>query len=294
MDIAVIGTSAPIDPIYHKLDSDLSVLQKEGVRIEVEKVPLRDYTVLRFFVTDAKDSRLSGDLRALSKQCIANALADIIIDQLEDKIVWHIVKSQYHSFSETDQAKVFALATRLLNSDAQSALSGYTYRAMRRNRILYRLLEYLEESETLILEGFINFRLRSYLDELQQVVEQAVQELLLEKEQQEFVLLLQYFVDIQQPREKRVEVLFDENGGFDLQRNEESIFEEYVDDFLLSLVNKTISYDDLLVSVLITIAPHEIVIHSVNIDGHRDVVKTIEGIFEEKVSICTSCSKCRS
>ena len=46
---------------------------------------------------------------------------------------------------------------------------------------MQRILEYLELSKNLIVEGFISFRLKDYQEELELIVNTAVDELLMEK-----------------------------------------------------------------------------------------------------------------
>lgn len=295
MDIAVVGTSAPIDPIWQKLNDDLGFLRQAGWLIEVEKVPLRDYTIMRFAVDEADGERLPADLRLLSKQYIASTLADIVVDQLEERIVWHIIKQEYTYLAADEQTKIYTIASRLLSHDKKETrvVKGSTGKTIRRNRILYRLLEYFEDNDTIILEGFINFRLRSYLDELQGTVDQAALELLLQNEQQELVTLLQYFVEMQNSREDLVHVVFKPQDGFDLQdEKHHSIQDKYIDDMLLSLVGSTISMDDLLISSLITISPMKIIIHAVNGENRREVVRTVVAVFENRVEQCSTCQLC--
>ena len=42
-------------------------------------------------------------------------------------------------------------------------------------------MEYFESSNTIILDGFINFRLKDYLKDLEEIVEKAVDNFLMEK-----------------------------------------------------------------------------------------------------------------
>jgi putative sporulation protein YtxC len=65
----------------------------------------------------------------------------------------------------------------------------------RKNRITHRLLDYISTNLTVNVEGFINFCMQDYLTELKFAVEVALEELRNQKEYNDFVNLLRYFVD---------------------------------------------------------------------------------------------------
>jgi putative sporulation protein YtxC len=115
-----------------------------------------------------------------------------------------------------------------------------------------------------VVEGFINFCLPDYLKEIRFAIDLAYEELRNEKEYNEFIKLLRYFVDSQPAKTNEVNLLM-ENEGFCLWdgkgiKIEEDFLSSYLDDILLDDIN----LDDILISILITIAPRRIIIHDNN------------------------------
>ena len=165
---------------------------------------------------------------------------------------------------------------------------------MRRMNILQEVTQFLERNQEIVLEGFINFRLKDYVVEVADIVDAAVDNFLLEKEYLEFIRLLKYFVEIQEPKVTEVHILLEKNNTFKLVDRKGNLIEnEYLDGFSLELMNNSINYEDLLISSLITLAPRKVVIHLINLDGPTDTVKTIENVFGRRARKCNGCTFCK-
>lgn len=163
----------------------------------------------------------------------------------------------------------------------------------RRNIIVKSLMEYFESSNTIILDGFINFRLKDYLKDLEEIVEKAVDNFLMEKEYREFIRLLKYFVDIQEPKYENIHIIATNHGTYTLlDDRREEITNECIKEYLNEISESEINYDDLLVSSLITLAPKKITIHNISCFKNKELLETIHNIFYNNVCICRSCSIC--
>ncbi|MGC5324169.1 sporulation protein YtxC [Brevibacillus sp. SYSU BS000544] len=157
--------------------------------------------------------------------------------------------------------------------------------------VLYDLLmDYFQESNDIVVQGFVQFRMKSYLEALYDAVELGVDRYLEEKEYREFVELLRYFVSIQETRYELVHVVgggtkplsfFDENG--------DSISMEQLE-MILHSVGQEFREEDYLVSALITLAPKRILFHAAN---QKSTLKdTLYSIFDDRLSVCDSCAYC--
>ena len=56
--------------------------------------------------------------------------------------------------------------------------------------ILFNVNKYIKENKSIILTGFVSFRLKNYVLELDELIESAVNKFLIDKEYLEFVSLL--------------------------------------------------------------------------------------------------------
>lgn len=57
------------------------------------------------------------------------------------------------------------------------------------------------------LEGFVRFRLKDIIDEIEMAIEMSVDDFIIQKEYNEFIDLLRYFVELQEPRIDLVNVI---------------------------------------------------------------------------------------
>lgn len=280
-----IGISEHIDFIRNKLEEQGKLLLAEGVVLKIQETNLGGYTFFGINIsTDQKGIPLGeGNVFSL-RYSVAKILTELVLTAYEKRILQGIIKNNYLYFTHEE---------RLLILEKAMALLGASHPNRRKNTVLQLIFDYLETERLLILEGFIRFRLRTYLEELNDAVEQAVDEYLAEKEYNDFIRLLKYFIDIQEPKIERVNVLIQPSGFFQLYDSCDNIIKsDFLENFIADLADNELSYEDLLISTLITLAPNQITLHLPDPSGVKSTVSTIESIFEERLHFCTGCAKC--
>ncbi|HHX18385.1 MAG TPA: putative sporulation protein YtxC [Clostridium sp.] len=226
------------------------------------------------------------------KAGISSALADYIIKEYEEKLIYRIINNNYCYFNSVEKRKIFKTAVCAIKNNEKNFLNSL-FQIRRRNIIIRKLLDYYQGANNLILEGFVNFRLKEYMKDLEEIVDKAVDDFLMEREYKEFIRLLRYFVDIQEPKFNAIHVVV----GYDdkyilLNENKREITNECIQEFMNDIANEEINYDDLLVSSLITMAPRKIMIHGAENFRNKELLETIKNVFWEKASICTGCELC--
>lgn len=217
---------------------------------------------------------------------LSNALADIIIDHYELKLLKRIAKSNFFYLNESERSSVIANACKLLGEDVL-VQPGALFRATRKNRIIKSIFEYLDSEVEFNIEGFVNFRLNQYLNELNDILERALELFVAEREYNEFIRLLRYFVEIQECKVATVHLFQSQDGRYMLcDEDRNHISGEYYDELKTELIDEAINYDDLLISTLITVSPQRIVIHDVECFKNKELVQTIMNVFTDRISLC--------
>jgi len=223
---------------------------------------------------------------------ISNGLADYIIEEYEEKLILRIINGNYCYFNSIEKKEILRLALSIIKNDDKIFLNSL-FHIRRRNIIIRKLVDYFESSNKVILDGFVNFRLKDYIKDLEEIVDKAVDDFLTEREYREFIRLLRYFVDIQEPKFSVIHVLV----GYDnkyvlLDQNKNEITNECIEEFMNDIPEGEINYDDLLVSSLITMAPKKVIIHSANSFRNKELLETIKNVFWGKAVICSECELC--
>jgi putative sporulation protein YtxC len=295
MDAISIGTNLCSNQLREKLDFGKNFLVQKGIQVDINE---RQQGKLTFFgckIDNIEEFLSNNDttrpiLWQSFKDYITIVLSNVITDDLERILVNKIIQNECNNYSKSEREIIYNSALEKLNIMEKEEENNIFEQIKKKNRIQLELSDYLDINNQIMLEGFIRFRLKDYFTELKIAVECAIDEFMMEKEYEEFIALLRYFVDIQEPQVDLVHVFQDEESGFKLlDKNYELIRNEYLEGFVLDMVDDDLHYEDLLISALITVAPKEIKLH---LAKEADVIKTVKNIFNDKVLICKGCDYC--
>ena len=239
------------------------------------------------FVLPASRSSDQVIVLKIHQYYLANAIAETILTHYEAEYARRRLRLKYKlNRDECDEV----LPKVLEHLDQQAPANRY--RANRRTRLVAQILGCLETRPVFDLEGFLTFRAQEYRTELDQAVEMAVEDYVLQREYYEFIRLLKHFVDTQTPRLDVLHVGISPQGKFHLYNDAgKKVTHQFLDDASFHENGSDFSYEDLLISALIAVAPRQIVFH-IRYDGYQDTLQTIRSVFEERVSYCTGCTIC--
>ena len=144
----------------------------------------------------------------------------------------------------------------------------------------------------MILDGFVNFRLDNYYKTIEEIVDLAVNQYIIEKEYTEFINLLKLYIDSREPLSSIVHFAYPNGESILLDQNksvinlQDNIFNaKYLSDI-------SFSSNDYALNALLTLLPKKIEIHLI---GYEDeFIDTLKLIFGSRISICTDCNICRT
>jgi len=233
------------------------------------------------------------DMVFIFKHQVAEYLAEHIIEDWERELTWKETIKKDRHIIPSDQSSVCNKAMDFLqrchSNESLNLLMNYG----RKNKMAHKLFDYIYDHNILVIEGFVKFCMQDYLTEIKFAVDLACEELKNEKEYNEFVKLLRYFVDTQPPMVQEVNIMMDKQGHYTLWDGSGiRIEEKHIDYYLEDLPRGEINLDDILVSILITIAPRRIVLHNTGLEPGSEPVKMIKNVFAERISECKGCERC--
>lgn len=162
---------------------------------------------------------------------------------------------------------------------------------MEKSIINNEILEYLIENNTLIIDGYLRFRSKTLNSLIDNAIDMIISHVQMEIEYEEFISLLQFYVDSQVPKIELVHVLVRDNK-FDLIDLDGNLIKtNTLNEMMEDLFFDDITPADILVSSLIVLSPIKIVIHTEN-DVEKDLMAILKQIFRERVIFCDGCSIC--
>jgi len=218
-----------------------------------------------------------------------SVVAEYVIERYETGMLRRILERSYKELSAMDKREI--LQSRECFSDDPAI--GYQ---ARKQAILLSLYDYLREDSVMLLEGFITFRLKDYEKLLECLAERLVEQYIAHKEYGEFISLLRYFVTIQEPRPKLVHVVVCPEGGYMIadEQGTDITARCYADFVEQEALLTEEAYDDLLISVLITLAPEAIQVHNRSAIRNPELFSTIFQVFGGRISYCDACPLCKT
>lgn len=215
-------------------------------------------------------------------------LATFIIDLFEEKIIQNLIKSEYFYFDTNEQKQIANITFEDLYNNEESVYSF----DKRYNLIYNSCLEYLLSNNSLVLKGFITFRLKNYLETILEQIDKSVNKFIVQKEYTEFISLLRMYVNSEETNCSLIHLIYRNYKPILLDENKNLI---KIDDNISNLKylsDISFSTNDFALNTLLNIIPKKIYIHL--IDSNKDeFINTIKLIFENRAIFCTDCSICK-
>lgn len=267
----------------------LKLKEQEELPLSIQETQLGKHWLIscHFNLPDIEESDQESMLAKIHRYYLASALAETILRDWEKDYVQNVLRKRYH-LNRNERERVWPKAIKSLDDKGEQ----HDYSIQRKTALVSQILASLEANPIFHIEGFLRFRAKDYRAEVDRAVAYAVDEYALEKEYFEFIDLLKHFLDAQKPRIGVLHVGISAHGKFHLFNEAgEKVTRDYLDGVEPEGDGSDVSYEDLLISALISAAPREVILH-IRYPGYRDTLQTIRNVFEGKITECPGCSLC--
>ncbi len=227
----------------------------------------------------------SGKDENLFLSKISSILCFLVIDELEETLLKRLMMQNYFYFDSSERDNILAICFDIMTDD-------FTHLFDKKFKILYDIFyQFLSTHKSIVLNGFINFRLKDYLSFLDNIVNEAVNSFVIEKEYLEFISLLKLYINSQTCGCEMVHIIFSSSESILLDENKNLIV--VTDDIFKAKYLSDISFssNDYILNSLLTLLPRKIYIHLVDEDNN-EFINTLQLVFENKVSLCKDCNIC--
>jgi len=263
-----------LDRTICKLEQELRKSSISNVSIETHMSNNAKYVLANLKLSDDKD------IVSIFISEITKALSEVINDNFKNDFIKKLVRENCDYFDYNEQSEIIKRTKKVFDKNN-----------LYKEKIFNKLLEFLKENNIVNITGFIKFRLKDCILELEEVIDEIIDDYLIEKEYKNFIRLLKYFVEIQEPKSDLVHVITKDKGFYLLDGNLNKIKHDFLIDFKDEIINNEIDKNDLLISILISIAPKKVVIHSKD-KLDVETISTLKNVFENKITFCEKCNLC--
>lgn len=215
---------------------------------------------------------------------ISHLLSYLILDIYEKNIFKNILNREYFYFDKIEQNQILNISSEITRENMQTILTNVN--------ILQNIFnEFLQNNKKLYLKGFITFRLKKYIEELEKLIDSSVSRYIIEREYTEFVSLLKAYINSETSKIDVVHLIYQNEEPILLDQNKNIIKSD------INLLNAkylsdiSFSSSDMVLNTLLNLIPKKIYVHLINNDTD-DFIATLKLIFEKRIHICTDCNIC--
>lgn len=227
----------------------------------------------------------TGNSKDLFLDKISYILSLLVIDELEESFLKQSISHDYFYFNIHEQEKILNICFDIMSCDFSNIFD-------KKFKVLYKIFyNFISNNNVLYLTGFIKFRGKKYFEILDNIIAEAVNSYIIEKEYFEFISLLQLYINSQPPQTELIHVIYSNSNTILLDSNKEIINVSH--DNLKSKYLSDISFsnNDYTLNALLTLLPKDIYIHLL-VPYIDDFINTLQNIFKNRIHICTNCNIC--
>lgn len=273
MDPIKIGSTVPAEKVHH-------IIERFPLKKQID-INYEDYK--ENFIYSFSLSKKKANEEIALYNILADFVKDIILVFYSREIIEEKVKKISRKIGQLEGYDIDKRVYELLTDEKSYVIE--------KDILKNELLNYLIENNTLIIDGYLTFRPRTFNFLIDKVIEEVLSGIQLEMEYNEFIYTLQEFVDNQYPKMSLVNVIIDEDKVQLFDSNNEMINNDYIEMILKELFYDDISQSDILLSSLLAMSPSNIVIH-IEDGKEEELISVLKKVFRDRIKICHGCSLC--
>ncbi|MBE3574497.1 MAG: putative sporulation protein YtxC [Firmicutes bacterium] len=284
MDYVSVGLELGIDQARQLLGMKLDPVIKAGAEISIREKKHGPYVFLEY--TLVNEYALAGtDARRQFRTAFATALTEHLFANCQEHYLRRILRQHYGDFSP--EASHVVLDRVRVELEEAGLPAGSDIRSTWSQTVSERLLRLLEETHEFPLEGFVRFRLKELYRRWEASVDAAVDSLVASQEFSDFAVLVQRYLELQEPRLPLLHVLPGPSGDFRVLDEDGDPLEIRVE---LEEGATPPQPLDILLSLLVSVAPKRVILH---VPPTSPAAATIGTVFASRAYLCPGCELCQ-
>jgi putative sporulation protein YtxC len=241
------------------------------------------------------DLDFSEKLKGRFNLYISNILYKMAIEEFCRDEIQHFLLENYFFLRYDEMKEVTTRVIKILRNEEKITDEDMVYCMNKKNDIITKIKACIDENQEINIQGFITFRMKDLREELEDITNRVLEKYMAEKEYNEFIKLLKYFVDIQESKIEIINIIIKSDGSYEIHdKNGNDIMNEIFNNLTDTKYSDSVSVEDLIISGLITYCPENIIIHGKENCTNKEILDTIQKVFEERVEFCGNCKVCNA
>lgn len=268
-----------------------TILKKKDIIIGIVESMEQDNHIIKLL---CDDEVYTEKVRESINLYMSNVLYKIVVSEYRKREMFDFIRENYFFLKQEEIIEVENNIIDILLLEENINSENFIFCMNKMNSIIEKIKIVLEENSEINIDGFIRFRMKELREDVDSIVNNIIESYMVEKEYQEFVKLLKYFVDIQDSKIEEVNIIINESGNYIIKdKHGEDIFIEFVKELTENKIDLDTKMEDIIISGLITNSPKILKIHGKEYCNNKEFLETIGKVFENKVIYCEKCEFCK-
>lgn len=207
-------------------------------------------------------------------------LTELIIDLYEKKLIKKLIRKNYFYFDKYEQEQIANISSSIIDENSQS----------KKDLIFISVYDYVKSNSQMILDGFVAFRLKDYIDVLDYLVDLSVNNYIINREYDKFINLLIDYIDHEPSKIDIINLVYLNQEAILLDKNKNIIpvNEDILDAKYLSDIS--FSNNDYVLNTILDLLPNKLYVHILNEED--EFLATLKKIFKNRIILCYNCEIC--
>lgn len=275
--------------IFDELQTLKSLLKKKNIIIGIVESYQGTNTIMKIVCDDSENI---NSVKKYINFYIGNILYNIVIERYKQKELYQFLSDNYFFLRQEELLEAEEEIMRVLNRNNTFKDEMLLYFTNKTNIIIENIVKCIEENSEINIDGFLTFRSKQFREDIEEIIDKVIERYIVEKEYNEFIKLLRYFVDIQENKLECINILVEEDGTYKVtDDNDKDMFETFKNELSVT-ENIEANAEDIIISGLITFVPKKIIVHKIENSGSKEFFETIKNVFGERYGICSGCERC--
>lgn len=257
---------------------------------KINKLKINDvyFSLKKFKIYDNIIIHYKGNNTPLFLKKISDILSSLLVDLYEQEIVQKLLQSEYFYFNDFEQKRILENTIYDLYDEDESLNS----QEIRYNLISSSFYNYLSSHHSILLKGFITFRLKDYFEMILEQIDNSVNKYIIEQEYTEFISLLKMYVNSENPKCDLIHLVYNNSKPILLDSNRSLISLDLNMLGAKYLSDISFSSNDIALNTLLNLVPKKIYIHLAPDNCKDEFINTLKLVFEDRIIFCNDCSIC--
>jgi putative sporulation protein YtxC len=291
MLLLTVVYNSSMECIMDEIKDIKECFEHKEIILGISECIIEDTHLVKFFCSD--DNLSKSNIKTFNLQ-VANMLYKIVVTRYYKKDLDSFLSDSYFFLGNEEIKQVKPKIQMALLNEGNISGPSMVYYINRKNSVIDKITKCIEENDEINISGFLTFRTKELKGQLECIVDKAVEDYMVEKEYDEFIKLLKYFVEVQESKVDEVNIIIEKDGSYYLRDDEGN---DLVGNMMMELpgvkFDSKENQEELIISTMISSAPKKVIIHCAEHCKNKELLQTISKVFVDRVYYCDKCAACK-